>query len=135
MTTTMPDQQPSSRKPQRSAASTALWAHLLRKDIPAISQNSSSTPTNLPIAPLDKAGTSMRILLHDTQANLEKFSERVDKLASGVSETKTEMVTMQKLFQEDHEQLVGQIVDLGGLHLYFGGPMISDMDLNICVGN
>jgi len=122
----MPDQQPGSRKPQRSAASTALWAHLLRKDIPVISQTSSNTLTNPPIAPLDKAGTSMRILLHDTQANLEKFSEHVDKLASGVSETKREMITMQKLFQEDHEKLVGQIVDLGELCLYFSSQRISE---------
>jgi hypothetical protein len=56
----------------------------------------------------------MRILLHDTQANLEKFSERVDKLACGVGETRREMVTMQQLFQEDHEKIVGQTVDLGG---------------------
>lgn len=55
----------------------------------------------------------MRILLHDTQANLEKFSERVDKMATGVSETKTEIITMQKLFLEDHEKLVGHTVDLG----------------------
>ena len=109
----MPDTESSTRKPQRSAASTALWAHLLRKDSPATSQVPSSTSVNPPIAPLDKAGTSMRILLHDTQANLEKFSERVDKMATGVSETKTEIITMQKLFLEDHEKLVGHTVDLG----------------------
>jgi hypothetical protein len=115
MTMTMPDQQTMSRKSHRSTASTALWAHLLRKDVPSASQTSSTPPNNPPIAPLDKAGTSMRILLHDTQANLEKFSERVDKLASGVGETKGEMVTMQQLFQEDREKLVGQTVDLGEL--------------------
>lgn len=123
----MPDQQPGFRQPQRSAASTALWAHLLRKDIPVISHTSSNTLTNPPMAPLDKAGTSMRILLHDTQANLEKFSAHVDKLASGVSETKREMMTMQKLFQEDHDKLVGQIVDLGELSLYFSGQRIYEM--------
>jgi hypothetical protein len=109
--TIMANQPSASRKPQRSTASTALWAHLLRKEIPSISQVSSTNP---PIAPLDKTGTSMRILLHDTQANLEKFSERVDKLACGVGETRREMVTMQQLFQEDHEKIVGQTVDLGG---------------------
>lgn len=69
----------------------------------------------------------MRILLHDTQANLEKFSAHVDKLASGVSETKREMMTMQKLFQEDHDKLVGQIVDLGELSLYFSGQKIYEI--------
>jgi hypothetical protein len=63
----------------------------------------------------------MRILLHDTQANLEKFSERIDKMTNGVSETKREMMTMQKLFQEDQEKLVGQIVDLGKLYSYLSG--------------
>jgi hypothetical protein len=109
----MSDEQPTACKSQRSTASTALWAHLLRKDIPSFIQSSSSIPTSLPIAPLDKVGTSMRLLLHDTQANLEKFSERVDTLVIGVGETKREMMTMQKMFQDDREKLVGHVVDLG----------------------
>jgi hypothetical protein len=55
----------------------------------------------------------MRILLHDTRANIEKFSSRVDILTNGVSEAKREIVTMQKLFQEDHEKIIEQTVDLG----------------------
>lgn len=106
-------------KPQRSAASTALWAHLLRKDIPISPQQrtGSSTPMPLPIAPLDKSGTTMRILLHDTRANLEKFSSRADILTEGVSEAKREVLTMQKLFQEDHEKIIEQTVDLGKINL------------------
>ena len=115
----MPDQPPASRKPQRSAASTALWAHLLRKDAIPDASNASTLPSNPPLVPFDKAGTSMRILLHDTQANFEKFSERADKLFGAVSETKRETITMQQLFQDDREKLVGQTVDLGELLLSY----------------
>ena len=113
----MPDQP--SRKPQRSAASTALWAHLLRKDAIPDASNANTLPSNPPLVPFDKAGTSMRILLHDTQANFEKFSERADKLFGAVSETKRETITMQQLFQDDREKLVGQTVDLGELLLLY----------------
>ncbi|KAH0836340.1 hypothetical protein J3R83DRAFT_7893 [Lanmaoa asiatica] len=55
-------------------ASNLLWAHLLRKDA-TTTEPLSEIP---PIAPQDKTGTSMRMLIHDTQVNLEKFSTRLD---------------------------------------------------------
>jgi hypothetical protein len=92
----------------RTTASKALWGHLL--------PNGAMTPRvsdNLPpIAPLDKTGTSMRLLLHDTQANLEKFSERVDKLTTGVQATKDEMDAIKNLWDVENEKAHGQISDL-----------------------
>ncbi|PIL25363.1 hypothetical protein GSI_13253 [Ganoderma sinense ZZ0214-1] len=64
------------------------------------------------IAPLDKAGASTRILLHDTQAHLERFGERVVQLTTGVADAKRELVAVQKLYQEDHEQLVERMIGL-----------------------
>jgi len=92
--------------------SSAMWARLLGQEkLPAL-PNSEIIPP--PIAPLDKNGTSMRILLHDTQAHLERFSVRADKLHSSVEETKGEIKTVNALFQREHETLRDDMVDLGG---------------------
>ena len=66
-----------------------------------------------PMGPLDKNATSMRILLHDTQANFEKFTSHVGKLLESIQETKNELKTMHSCFQHDRENLMGDIVDLG----------------------
>jgi hypothetical protein len=100
--------------------SMALWAHLLGKDKLPAPPNSEIIPP--PIVPVDKNGTSMRILLHDTQAHLERFSVRADKLCSNVEETKREITTINALFQREHETLRDDIVDLGG----FGVRKLDD---------
>lgn len=102
------------RIPHRPPGSTALWAHLLRKNT-AIPSSQNSNITHTPIAPLDKSGTSMRILLHDTQANFEKFSNRVDKLTSSIDDAKNEIVLVQRLFEEDREKLSAEHVTLSKL--------------------
>ncbi|KAI1788173.1 hypothetical protein LXA43DRAFT_843607, partial [Ganoderma leucocontextum] len=92
-----------------------LWGHLSRTtgitqpNPPSSSNARSTTPS---IAPLDKAGASTRILLHDTQAHLERFAERVTQLTTGVADAKRELVAIQKLYQEDHEQLVERMIGL-----------------------
>lgn len=88
-----------------------LWAHLLRKDTLAPPQN-TAIPLP-PMAPVDKTGTSIRILLHDTQANFETFSARMDKMAEGVDKAKSEIVTVKTLFQVEHETLSNEVYDLG----------------------
>ncbi|KAJ6490312.1 hypothetical protein C8R47DRAFT_465018 [Mycena vitilis] len=90
-----------------SAPHNALWGQLLRKDTFA------TPPVPLPpTAPLDKTGTSMRILLHDTQANFERFSTRVDTLTEGIEEAKRDIVMVKDLFQGAQERLTLDIVDL-----------------------
>ncbi|OJT14480.1 hypothetical protein TRAPUB_8980, partial [Trametes pubescens] len=64
------------------------------------------------IAPIDKAGASTRILLHDTQAHLEKFTDRVTQLTAGLDSAKRELVMAQKLYQDDHEQVIDKISGL-----------------------
>ncbi|KAJ7241889.1 hypothetical protein B0H12DRAFT_1236850 [Mycena haematopus] len=54
----------------------------------------------------------MRILLHDTQANFEKFATRVDTLTSEIDEAKRELVIVKDLFQGAQESLSMDIVDL-----------------------
>jgi hypothetical protein len=86
--------------------SNALWGHLLRK-------NTVVAPAPLPPTVQDKTGTSMRILLHDTQANFETFSTRVDALTSGIDNARREIVIVKDLFQGAQESLTMDIVDLG----------------------
>ncbi|TFK52059.1 hypothetical protein OE88DRAFT_1629147, partial [Heliocybe sulcata] len=100
------------KAPRGSYGSNVLWAHLLRKDVPLALQPSLGSKSLASVTPSDKAGTSMRILLHDTQANLEKFSAHVDKLTSGVEEAKREVVTMKTMFGEEHDKLIDQTVSL-----------------------
>ncbi|KAG5724414.1 hypothetical protein E4T56_gene15976 [Termitomyces sp. T112] len=98
----------------RMPAPTSLWAHLLRKDT-ARGQTADVGPALAalpPITPSDKNGTSMRILLHDTQAHLDQFSERADKLFSKIDETKREMLIVHTLFQREHQTLTEELVDL-----------------------
>ncbi|KAH8103827.1 hypothetical protein BXZ70DRAFT_665670 [Cristinia sonorae] len=88
-----------------------LWTQLLHRNPPAFNLAAGSAPMP-PIAPVDKAGTSVRILLHDTQVQFEKFSERVVKLTDGVEVAKREVVTMQKLFEREHERILDEMVEL-----------------------
>ncbi|KAF7794400.1 hypothetical protein EIP86_005534 [Pleurotus ostreatoroseus] len=98
----------------RSTSATALWGHILQKNLPAplLPQKPVEIPTNPPLAPNDKLGTSVRMLLHDTQATLEKFSERVEKLTSGVDKAQQDIRTVQKLFEHEHENAMEGTVDL-----------------------
>ncbi|KAG7093509.1 hypothetical protein E1B28_007184 [Marasmius oreades] len=95
---------------ERSTHSSVLWAHLLRKE------NFSPTPASTvplpPLGPMDKTATSTRILLHDTQANLQQFAESVDKMTHGLNATKQEIYSVRTLFKEEHETLVGEMVNL-----------------------
>ncbi|KAJ3529062.1 hypothetical protein NM688_g7908 [Phlebia brevispora] len=67
---------------------------------------------NPPFAPTDRLGTSMRILLHDTQATLEKFSERLETLTNGVDKTHQNINVVQKLFEREHESFIEENVAL-----------------------
>lgn len=80
-----------------TTVSSTLWAHLLRKDKPNVSTQATSSL----IAPADKTGTSVRLLLHDTQATMQKFSEKVDRLIDGVQDAQA------KAQAKDHDWAEG----------------------------
>ena len=108
---------------QNYSTTATLWGHLLHKKPTAspsskpIASQSQSVP---PIAPVDKAGASARLLLYDTQATLEKFAVQVDKLTAEVQDAKREVSASQKTFQHGHEKLLEEQVDLGafGTRIY-----------------
>ncbi|OSD05476.1 hypothetical protein PYCCODRAFT_1241398 [Trametes coccinea BRFM310] len=135
------------RSQARSNMSTALWGHLLRKtgtsDVPPSSITSTSTlgkPT-LSVDPIDRASASTRILLHDTQAQLEKFTDRLLHLTSDIDNAKRELVSVQKLYCDDHEQILDKMVALANrsqteLQKTIGSPaQRSELDkvaANVC---
>ena len=94
-------------------ASTPLWTHLLRPTNHTPSSLTDLAAVAPPFTPLDKNATSMRVLLHDTQANFENFSTHVESLLDGVKETKQQIMTTNSLFERDRESLMGDIIDLG----------------------
>ncbi|KAJ2935356.1 hypothetical protein H1R20_g1738, partial [Candolleomyces eurysporus] len=55
----------------------------------------------------------MRVLLHDTQMNFEKFSEQVEGLIKDVQKTEQGIKTTNALFEKEHDNIMGDIIDLG----------------------
>ncbi len=99
------------------SASSGLWGHLLRQKPSQLPPSTTSTSSTLgklapTVAPLDKAGASTRILLHDTQAHLEKFTGRVTQITTGLEDAKKELITVQRLYQDEHEQLEERMIAL-----------------------
>lgn len=98
----------------------------MRRDLPSLPK-----PTT-PITPVDKTGTSMRMLLHDTQAHLEKFAGKVDSLVSEVDDARKKTVEATNLVQSGQERLVGEMVDLGAYMLTFpAGMNLLDISLPV----
>ncbi|KAI9573750.1 hypothetical protein HD554DRAFT_2012501, partial [Boletus coccyginus] len=89
-------------------AGNLLWAHLLRKDA-----TTTDLPSQIPpIAPQDKAGTSMRMLIHDTQVNLEKFSTRLDGLLQRVDDCRAQVVNANKLLDVERDKVFTEILEI-----------------------
>ncbi|KAI0294447.1 hypothetical protein BC826DRAFT_1012433 [Russula brevipes] len=111
MATTAGTSTPSSPLP--STAST-IWAHLLNHRGPskanATTQLASGSGSQL--TPHDKAGTSTRILLHDTHARLEKFSERANAIFSGIETSRREMVRVREQVESARESELDTIAQL-----------------------
>ncbi|KAG1785590.1 uncharacterized protein HD556DRAFT_1249626 [Suillus plorans] len=93
---------------ERKPAPNALWAYLLQKDLPA-SSDFAATPMVPSMAPVDRTNTSMRMLIHDMQATLEKFSTRVDTLLINVKDAKTEVVNCSRISESEHERVLDEI--------------------------
>ncbi|OAX43197.1 hypothetical protein K503DRAFT_681758 [Rhizopogon vinicolor AM-OR11-026] len=93
---------------ERKTAPNALWAYLLQKDLPA-SSDFSATPVIPPVAPVDRTNTSMRMLIHDMQATLERFSTRVDTLLVNVKDAKTEVANCNRISESERERILDEI--------------------------
>jgi hypothetical protein len=108
MATTTSTSTPSSPLP--STAST-LWAHLLNRRSPS-KANATQPHSYAQLTPQDKAGTSTRILLHDTHARLEQFSERANSIFSAIETSKREMVRVREEVESAREKELDAIAQL-----------------------
>ena len=100
--------------------SSTLWAHLLNKDTAASGSGLKTGLTSLGLAaaaPVDKAGTSVRILLHDVQATIEKFSEKVDKLVSEAEDSRHKLLARNEEVSGEVERFVRRAVQEQGASL------------------
>ncbi|KAI6101332.1 hypothetical protein F5141DRAFT_1138562 [Pisolithus sp. B1] len=88
-------------------AANALWAHILPKV--AIFQDSTLNP---PMTPQDKTGTSMRMLVHDTQSTLERFSERLDVLMTRVDDCRSQVINANKLLDHERDKVLTEMADI-----------------------
>ncbi|KAG2121875.1 hypothetical protein DEU56DRAFT_718951, partial [Suillus clintonianus] len=85
-----------------------LWTYLLQKDLPA-SNDFAAIPMIPAVAPVDRTNTSMRMLIHDMQATLEKFSTRVDTLLANVQDVKNEAVNFNRISENERERVLDEI--------------------------
>jgi len=98
--------------------SSTLWAHLLNKDTTASGPGLKTGLAAVGLtasAPPDKGGTSVRILLHDTQATIEKFSERVDKLVSEAEDSRQKLLARNEEVNDEVERLVRRVIQERGM--------------------
>src|SRR6266576_3178631 len=104
MATTAGTSTPSSPLPLPSTAST-LWARVIE---PRGSSTGNAITAQLPshaqFTPQDKTSTSTRMLLHDTHARLENFSERANLVFSEIEASKREMVRVREDVESARER-------------------------------
>jgi hypothetical protein len=115
MATTVGTSSPSTPLP--STAST-LWAHLLQRyPGPSKANATQLSSSHAQITPQDKAGTSTRILLHDTHARLEKFSERANSIFSELEASRREMVRVREEVENAREKDLEEVAQLSAFIL------------------
>jgi hypothetical protein len=76
-----------------------------------LSSDSSAAPVIPLVAPVDRTNTSMRMLIHDMQATLERFSTRVDTLLNNVKDAKTEVVNCNRISESERERVLDEITN------------------------
>ena len=85
-----------------------LWGHL-----PKDTGGWDSTPMKNPsLAPQDKTATSMRMLIHDTQSSLEKFSQRLDGLMTRVDDCRCQVINANRLLEDEREKMLAEMADI-----------------------
>ncbi len=116
--------------PLPSTAST-LWARVLDLHGPS-NAITAQLPSHAQFTPQDKTGTSTRMLLHDTHARLEIFSERANSVFSEIEASKREMLRLREEVESAREMELDTIAQLSTLCFFF--PRIyARLSLNICI--
>lgn len=89
----------------------------VRARMPGTYETPSDGPTSRsavpPLLPADRVGTSLRIILQDTQACMERFSVRIGQVAGGVEQNLAEARMAVKVMESNHDKVVADTADLG----------------------
>jgi len=110
--------------PLPSTAST-LWARVL--DHRGASTGNAITaqlPSYAQFTPQDKTGTSTRMLLHDTHARLEVFSERANLIFSEIEASKREIVRVREDVESAREKELDTVAQLSMFLFSFRAYML-----------
>jgi hypothetical protein len=105
---------PSSPLPSTASA---LWARVLDHRGPS-SATTAPLPSHAQFTPQDKTGTSTRMLLHDTHARLEHFSERTNLVFSEIEASKREMVRVREEVESAREKELDTIAQLSMFYFF-----------------
>jgi len=124
MATTAGTSTPSSPLPLPSTAST-LWARVLDLRGSPTGKTIAAQPSYAQVTPQDKIGTSTRMLLHDTHARLEHFSERANLVFSEIEASKREMVRVREEVESARERELDTIAQLSMFLLLFRAYMLA----------
>jgi hypothetical protein len=112
MATTAGTSSPPSPLPLPSTAST-LWARILdHRGSTTDNTITAQLPSHAQVTPQDKTGTSTRMLLHDTHARLEEFSERANLVFSEIEASKREIVHVREGVESARERELDTIAQL-----------------------
>ncbi|KAI0282781.1 hypothetical protein BGY98DRAFT_906168, partial [Russula aff. rugulosa BPL654] len=76
-------------------------------------------PSYAQFTPQDKTGTSTRMLLHDTHARLEAFSERANLVFSEIEASKREIVRVREDVESARERELDTIAQLSMFLIFF----------------
>ena len=112
MATTAATSTPPSPLPLPSTAST-LWGRILdHRGSTTDNAITAQPPSYAQFTPQDKTGTSTRMLLHDTHARLEAFSERANLVFSEIEASKREIVRVREDVESARERELDTIAQL-----------------------
>jgi hypothetical protein len=102
-----------------STSSAPLWSHLISSASKSKSSRTAPDTTHPSIVPVDKTGISTRLLLHDTQLQLEKFSKRTDTLHESIASSRQELQDACVLHKESIRAVESTVTELGNsLYLF-----------------
>ena len=132
MATTAGTSTPPSPLPLPSTAST-LWARIFdHRGSTTGNAITAQLPSHAQFTPQDKTGTSTRMLLHDTHARLEEFSERANLVFSEIEASKREIVRVREDVESARERELDTIAQLSMFIFFFLAHIcLSPLSINL----
>jgi hypothetical protein len=74
-------------------------------------------PPAAALAPTQQLATTTRMLLHNANAQFESTCKKLEEFTDSVENTRREVVTVGKAFNDQHDRLVDEMVNLSACRL------------------